>query len=103
MNLLTITIPENIGFADLNLKRDPITGAVSFDWLPIELICQESGIDSAMFTDTHEDNVAGLLVTWYQRHLQNGGDTDPVAEELLEEIRIEDALGIPEIKTVSGQ
>lgn len=103
MELLQITIPENIDFADLKLGRDPITGAVSFDWLPIELICQESGIDSAMFTDTHEDNVAGLLVTWYVQHRRNGGEPDAIAEELLEEIRIEDELGIPEIKTVRDQ
>jgi hypothetical protein len=101
--LLNITFPDTIKFEDLKLSRDPVTGDVSFDWMPIELICQHSGIDSDMFRNTHEDNVAGLLVTWYNKHLQSGGAPDPVAEELLEEIRIEDTLGLPEIKTVKGQ
>jgi len=98
MTELKLTIPATVDFADLKLSRDPITGAVSFDWLPIELICQESGIDSDIFRNTHEDNVAGLLVTWYERHIKAGGAADPVVEELLEEI-----LGILEIKTVKGQ
>jgi len=98
MTELKLIIPAKVDFADLKLSRDPITGAVSFDWLPIELICQESGIDSDIFRNTHEDNVAGLLVTWYERHIKAGGAADPVVEELLEEI-----LGILEIKTVKGQ
>lgn len=102
-NLIKITFPDTIKFSDLDLSRDPITGDIAFDWQPIELICQHSGIDSDIFRNTHEDNVSGLIIEWYARHLEMGGEKNPVVEELLGEIKIEDSLGVPEIRTVKNQ
>lgn len=90
--LLQISIPEGLDFSALKLSRDAY-GYVSFDWAPISAICAESGIDPAAFTDTDEDNVAGLIMAWYQAHIASGGDQDLVAEDLIIEARIEDEHG----------
>ncbi len=79
-----ITIPEGVAFADLNLSRTP-AGEVSFDWSPIEAICEASGIDIALFREQHEDNVAGLITQWYAEHRKRGGAIDPVQEEIVAE------------------
>lgn len=89
---LKISIPAGLDFAALQLSRDT-GGHVIFDWSPINAICAESGIDPAAFTDTDEDNVAGLIIDWYQAHLANGGHPDPVAEDLIAEARLEDQHG----------
>lgn len=92
MTLTPITIPDGIAFHALKLARDP-DGHVSFAWPPIEAICAASGLDMALFRDGPEDNVAGLIIAWYQQHLAHGGAPDPVAEDLLAEVRAEDRLG----------
>lgn len=86
-----ITIPDDLKFSDLQLSRDPHTRAVRFRWEPIERICQESGLDIAYLRDQTEDNVAGLIVAWYAEHRKAGGEPDPVEEQLIAEIRAEDA------------
>jgi hypothetical protein len=52
-----------------------------------------------MFRNAPEDNVAGLIVGWYQAHRQHGGDSDPVAEDLIAEVEAEEKAG----QTVSHQ
>jgi hypothetical protein len=89
--LMGVKIPEHLRFADLHLARDPQTLAVSFNWEPIEQICERSGINLAMLRDGPEDNVAGLIVAWYAHHRAAGGVADPVAEQLIREVRREDA------------
>lgn len=37
--------------------------------------------------------MAALITTWYSAHCSAGGDADPVAEDLLAEVRAEDAAG----------
>ncbi|MNP42794.1 hypothetical protein D3C76_1365810 [compost metagenome] len=66
---------------------------MSFDWDVIERICAASGLPVELLKDGPEDNVSGLLVAWYQAHRQRGGAPDPVAEDLLGEVRAEDAAG----------
>ena len=88
----TIALPDGINFADLKLTRQP-SGAVSFDWRPIETICAANGLDIAIFREQDEDNVAGLIVTWYQVHLATGGERDATADDLLAEVAAEDASG----------
>ncbi len=80
-----IRIPENLKFSDLQLARDPHTGDISFDWTPIEQICEASGIDIAVFDDEDEDALSELIIAWYQAHLASGGAPDPVQEELIAE------------------
>jgi len=86
------SIPDDMDFADLRLARNA-DGAVSFDWAPIERICEASGIDIDMLKGGPEDNVARLVVAWYAEHRRHGGAPDPTAEDLLAEVRAEDAAG----------
>lgn len=88
----SISIPNWIAFAELALQRTP-SGAVRFNWTPIERICEESGIDVALLRDRHEDNVAGLIIAWYAEHLARGGAADPVADDLIREAQLEDQHG----------
>lgn len=88
---LGVKIPEGLRFADLKLSRDPHTLALEFDWAPIEQICRNSGIDMAMMRDGPEDNVAGIITGWYFHHRESGGAPDPVAEQIIREVRREDA------------
>lgn len=87
-----ITIPDDVSFSDLRLERSP-SGAVRFDWAVIERVCAASGLPVELLRDGPEDNVAALIVGWYAAHRQAGGAADPVAEDLLAEIRAEDAAG----------
>lgn len=89
---LKISIPEVLEFSALQLAREA-DGHVSFDWAPIEAICEASGIDAEIYKNSHEDNVAGLIVGWYQAHIANGGERDAVADDLINEAEIEDQHG----------
>ena len=86
-----ISIPQGLGFADLRLARNTHTGDVSFDTAVIELIERESGLPAGFFMGRHEDAVASLITTWYNAHRAAGGAVDPVAEDLLAEVRAENA------------
>ena len=94
MPTMKISIPDGLDFSDLRLSRSD-DGSVIFSWEPIEAICKESDIDPDFFRHSHEDNVSALIVGWYAEHRQRGGEQDAVAEELLEEIRLEDLTGQP--------
>lgn len=89
---MQIDIPDNISFADLKLTRDS-DGMISFDWNPIERMCVANRIPVGVFIDGPEDNVCSLIVQWYAAHRKAGGAPDPVAEDLLTEVRFEDAAG----------
>ncbi len=88
-----IAIPQGLAFAALRLARDPQTGDVSFDTSVIEQIERESGLPAGFFMGQDENAVASLITTWYAAHLQAGGGRDPVAEDLIAEVRTEDAAG----------
>lgn len=88
---LQITIPDDVAFADLQLARD--AACLTFAWEPLERICAASGIDPAVLTDGPKDNAAGLIVRWYVAHRAIGGAPDPVVEDLLDEMRLEDERG----------
>ena len=88
-----IAIPEGMAFADLGLARNLQTGAVSFDTAVVERIERESGLPAGFFMAQHEDAVASLIIDWYEAHRSAGGEVDPVAEELIAEVRAEDAAG----------
>lgn len=90
--LTKIAIPDGVPFSSLRLGRDA-DGAISFDWSPIERICEASGLTLAMFTEGPEDNVASLITAWYQAHRQNGGEPDAVADDLIAEVLAEEAAG----------
>jgi hypothetical protein len=91
---MKITIPENLEFSELHLVRGASTaGAIEFDWEPIEAICDASGIDISVFYED-QAKLSSLLMAWYAKHRELGGAQDPVMEELIEEARIEDELGL---------
>jgi len=90
--LARVTIPEDMEFADLHLTREA-DGSVSFDWDVIERICAASSLPVELLRDGPESNVAGLMMTWYQAHIDRGGAADPVAEDMIGEVRAEDAAG----------
>ena len=90
-----ISIPQGVAFADLRLARDYKTGDVLFDTSVIERIEAKSGLPAGFFMGQHEDAVASLITGWYSAHRAAGGAADPVAEDLLAEVRAEDAAGQP--------
>lgn len=90
--LIKVVIPEDLNFSDLHLARDP-DGSVSFDWAVVERLCETSGLSVEPFRDGPEDNVACLLVGWYQEHTRHGGESDPVAEDLIAEVLTEARAG----------
>lgn len=92
--LTRIAIPDDIEFADLRMAREP-DGSVSFDWSVIERICNTSGLPVELLRDAPEDNVVGLIQSWYEIHRQHGGAPDPVIEDLAAEAAAEDAAGQP--------
>ena len=88
-----ITLPDGMAFSDLQLARDPATGNVSFSTAVVERIEQESGLPAGFFMGQPEDAMASLITTWYAAHLEAGGERDPVADDLIAEVRAEDAAG----------
>lgn len=92
--LTRLEIPEGVAFSDLRMARDP-DGHVSFDWGVIERICAASSMPVELLREGPEDNVAGLIIGWYCAHRERGGAADPVADDLLAEVRAEDAAGQP--------
>jgi hypothetical protein len=90
MTKITITIKHP--FAALQLTRDQRTGDVEYNEDVLESVLTDSGIDRAAFF-SHEDSVAVLLVGWYHAARAAGEPTDPIAEDLLAEARLEDERG----------
>lgn len=88
-----ISIPLDMTFAELRLARNPMTGNVSFDTNVIERIERESGLPAGFFMERPEDALASLITTWYDQHLKAGGQRDAVADDLIAEVRAEDAAG----------
>lgn len=87
-----ISIPDTVSFADLKLSRDA-DGMVSFDWHPLDLICKASNLPVEVLKEGPEDNVSALIVAWYESHIASGGQRDPVADDIIGEVMIEDAAG----------
>lgn len=47
---------------------------------PIHRICEANGIPMAWFGDDCQENLTTLIAAWYDRHLADGGEPDPVLE-----------------------
>lgn len=88
-----IIIPADVQFSDMKMARDPETGDMTFDWAPVERICEASGIDVRLFREQSEDNIAGVLSMWYAQHRAAGGAPDRVMDDLIAEADIEDTHG----------
>lgn len=81
----------DLEFSSLNLQRDA-DGAVSFDVRVIKRLCAHNGLHAEALLG-NEDALAELLHAWYRGHIENGGQIDPVMEDLITEARAENALG----------
>lgn len=90
--LVNISIPDDLNFKDLKLGIES-DGSYSFDMQVIERICKESNLPLSMITDAPEDNVASLILRWYELHLQNGGEPDPVMAHSFNEVLAEEKAG----------
>lgn len=60
-----------------------------------EAICRASGLPVELYSEGPEDNVCQLLTHWYHANLQQGGERDPVQDDLIAEALTEDASGQP--------
>lgn len=99
---MKLAIPEGVKFSDLKLTRNSSTGDVSFDWGPIEAICDASGVDVRNFKECDEDNVGGLIVAWYESHRAAGGAVDQVAEQVIAEVEAESVAGMAGVQPGGG-
>ena len=72
MRQLCVTIPDGVEFSDLCMSRDVDDGQVLFKVAPIEAICEASALD------------LGEILQ---------GPPDPVQEDLMEEVRLQEAHG----------
>jgi hypothetical protein len=88
---MRIRIPARLQFAHLQLARDPVTGGLNFSWDAIERICRASGLNVASLRHSREDNVVALIAHWYSAQLIRGGPRDPIFDDLLSEIEIQEA------------
>ena len=89
-----VVIPDHLSFSDLGLKR-PETGKIEFEWDVVKQICESSeGLPLENLEEGPEDNVVGLILGWYMVIRENGGETDPVAEELLAEVMENEAESV---------
>lgn len=77
-------IPGEVDFEDLHLSRDH-DGELTFDWEPIEKICELSAVDIELFREGDTNALMGFILAWYQAHRAQGGPADAVAEELMSE------------------
>lgn len=93
MRAINIVIPDDLEFSDLRLERNTKTGDVSFDTAIIKRIEAASGLPEGFFMSQAEDALAGLITTWYNRHIAAGGRRDPVADELIGEALAEEKSG----------
>jgi len=91
-----VKIPDSITFADLRLMRSD-NGGLLLDFNVLDRICEASGLLPTHFRDSHADNVADFIVSWYVAHRKAGGDPDEVADELIAEMTEEE----PAFQTVS--
>ncbi|WP_342632617.1 hypothetical protein [Marinobacter alkaliphilus] len=81
-----VIIPDHLSFADLGLRRLE-TGKIEFDWNVVKQICERSeGLPLDHLEEGPDDNVVGLILGWYMVIRENGGETDPVAEQLVAEL-----------------
>lgn len=89
---LRITIPDNLRFADLRLRREP-DGDLSFETAPLEQIAASSGDEVRELMRAGEDGISLVITNWYHAARARGEPPDPVAEDLAAEILAEDAAG----------
>lgn len=79
--LLTLKLPEGHSFADLKIRRCA-DDAIDLDMDLVRLICNINALDFKKVCDNPGPVVSSILSVWYKSHLANGGEADPLMEEL---------------------
>lgn len=79
--VFTFKIGKN-DFKNLALQRDKANGEISFSIEAIKSVCEDNGFDPAHIL-FDEDNFRTFILAWYQAHLSEGGERDPVVDEIL--------------------
>lgn len=75
---VTLQVPSDFDFRQLNLRCDRETLDIEFDVQAIE----DMGVDIEGALDDNEILVMGILQSLYEMHLKSGGEPDPAAEVL---------------------
>ncbi len=96
MTSKAIIIPPGLNFADLQLEREPGTKRLLFRSETLIELMRENDFDQQTFF-REEDLVAWLIAEWYLAHRSTGGDPDPVADEILDEVGSALTSGMPAV------
>jgi hypothetical protein len=80
-SLLTLKLPEDYSFADLKIRRCE-ADAIDLDMDLVKLICNLNGLDFEKVCQNPGPVVTTILTVWYKSHLAEGGEPDPLMEEL---------------------
>ena len=80
-SLLTLKLPEGYSFADLKIRRVE-SDAIDLDMELVKLICNINGLDFAKVCQDPGPVVTTILTVWYKSHIAEGGQPDPLMEEL---------------------
>ena len=80
-SLLTLKLPEGYIFADLKIRRVE-SDAIDLDMDLLRLICTINGLDFDKVCQDPGPVVTSVLTVWYKSHLAEGGEPDPLMEEL---------------------
>ena len=80
-SLLTLKLPEGYVFADLKMRRCE-DDAIDLDMDLVKLICTINSLDFNKVCQNPGPVVTSILTVWYKSHLAEGGQPDPLMEEL---------------------
>ncbi len=92
MKITSIAIPNGMAFSDLKLSR-ATNGDMEFDSEILRDLFAVNRIDEELFFSGPDENLATLLIAWYQAALEMGEPKNPIMEDIAEEMRIENELG----------
>ena len=80
-SLLTLKLPEGYTFADLKIRRCA-DDAIDLDMDLVKLVCTINGLDFDKVCQDPGPVVTSILTVWYKNHIAEGGQPDPLMEEL---------------------
>ena len=103
MNAKVITIPAGLGFAELALEREPYTRRLLYKLVPLERLVAANrlALRGTMFEE--QDLAAWLIAEWYLAYRTAGGESDPVAEDILKEVAALQLSDIPSQQQGGGR
>lgn len=78
---LTLKLPDGYIFEDLKLRRCD-DAAIDLDMNVVKAVCQLNDFDFDKVLLNPGPVVSTILTVWYKSHLAEGGDPDPLMEQL---------------------